>query len=229
MQVTKAGKRALVVGATGLTGGHLLRILLHDANYERVNIFVRRKMPVEHAKLQQTIVVFDNLQAYQSHFDVDEIFCCLGTTIKKAGSKENFRKVDYTYPVELAEIAKANGVQKYLVISSLGADADARNFYLQTKGALEEKLKGFDFEQLIIVRPSLLLGKRQEFRFLERLAMISMRVFGFLLVGSLKKYRAIEAEKVAWGMVYLAGHASGKVKVVESDELQHIYRAHNGG
>ncbi|HVF27949.1 MAG TPA: NAD(P)H-binding protein, partial [Pyrinomonadaceae bacterium] len=122
-------RSALLVGATGLVGGHCLNLLLEDAAYQRVVALGRRMLPVVHQKLEQHVVDFDKLTDYAHLIRAQDIFCCLGTTIKKAGSREAFRRVDFTYPHEVARIAAENGAEQMLLVSALGADAKSRVFY----------------------------------------------------------------------------------------------------
>lgn len=222
-----AKKRALVLGASGLTGGHLLRFLREDDRYDRVTTLGRKPIDLKHKKIQHVMIDFDQLDRQPSLFEVDDVFCSLGTTIKKAGSRENFTKVDHTYPLTCARLAKASGVKCFITITSLGAHPKSPNFYLRTKGSLEEELKALQFERLIIVRPSLLLGERNERRFVESLAIKVMPAIAFLLIGPLRRYRAIDSKKVAWCMAYLANTASEPVRIVESDELENLYHRNN--
>jgi uncharacterized protein YbjT (DUF2867 family) len=220
-------RRALLLGASGLTGSHLLRFLLEDDRYDLITSVGRKPLELTHKKLQQAVVDFDHPNSQQQLFKMDDIFCCLGTTIKKAGSRENFIKVDHTYPLACARLSKAAGAKRFIITTSLGAHPQSPNFYLRTKASLEEELEALNFERLIIVRPSLLLGDRAERRFLESLAIKAMPVIDFLLIGRLRKYRAIEAKKVAWCMVHLANTVNEPVRVVESDELQTVFHRNN--
>ncbi|HEX9653046.1 MAG TPA: oxidoreductase [bacterium] len=220
-------KRALLLGASGLTGGHLLRILLADDRYDHITTLGRKPLSLEHRKLQQAVIDFDHSNRHQGFFQVDEVFCCLGTTINKAGSRENFFKVDHTYPLECARMAKGAGARSFIIVTSLGAHSRSRNFYLRTKGSLEEELKRLNFERLIIVRPSLLLGERHERRLLESVGISMMPALAFLLVGPLRQYRAIAAEKVAWCMVHLAHTVTEPSRIVESDELDAMFKANH--
>ncbi len=222
-----AKKRALVLGASGLTGGHLLRFLLEDDRYDRVTTLGRKPINLKHKKIQHVMIDFDQLDRQHSLFEVDDVFCCLGTTLKKAGSRENFIKVDHTFPLACARMAKPAGAKRFIIITSLGAQPNSPNFYLRTKGSLEEELKALQFERLIIVRPSLLLGERDERRLIESLAINVMPAIAFLLIGPLRRYRAIAAKKVAWCMAHLAHTANEPVRIVESDELENLYQRNN--
>jgi uncharacterized protein YbjT (DUF2867 family) len=152
-------------------GGLLVRSLLQNPAYGRICVLVRRPLEWGHPKLEQHVVDWERLEEQKDLFrDVDDLYCCLGTTIKKAGSQENFRQVDFHYPVKAAKLAKEHGVSQMLVISSMGADAGSRVFYSRTKGEMEEALSAIGFRSLHIFRPSLILGDRKEKRLGEQLA-----------------------------------------------------------
>lgn len=162
-------------------------------------------MDLEHPKLKQTIVDWDKLEQYKEQFEgVHAVFCCLGTTIKKAGSQAQFERVDLDYPLKAATIAKDNGVKQFLSVSSMGANAKSRNFYSRVKGRTEEGLIAIGFQGLHLFRPSLLLGQRDEFRLGEQIAAVAMKSLGFLMVGKAAKYRAIPGATVAKAMVNIA-------------------------
>ena len=212
-------KIALLFGATGLTGTHVLERLINDDNYERIKIFTRSDLPYSGNKAEIFKTPIENIGNYEDEIKGDNLFCCLGTTIKKAGSRKNFRKVDYEFPVKIARIAEKNRVPGFHVISAIGADAESSSFYLRTKGELENALLGMDFQRLIILRPSLLLGKRDEFRLWEELAKLFMQLLRPGLRGRFRKYRGIEAETVAKAMVKLANSETGKL-IFESHEIE---------
>ena len=149
------------------------------------------------------------------------MFCCLGTTIAAAGSKEAFRKIDFDLPVKIAEEASKNNIFSFLIISSLGADTKSSNFYYKTKGEMEKTIQKFSFRKISILRPSMLLGGRKEFRLGEIIGKELMRALSFVFVGSLKKYKAIHAQNVAKAMVEIANNDFGKT-IFESDEIRNI-------
>lgn len=208
-------KTALLLGATGLVGSHLLEQLLNDARYETVVALTRRSLGQTHPKLRQEIIDFD--QPDPAKIKGDDLFSALGTTLRKAGSKEAQYKIDCTYPYEIGRIARDNGVQQYLLVSSIGADAQSSNFYLRTKGELEEKLKALNFKTFVSARPSFLLGQRKEFRLGEKIGIVLAQAFSFLIP---KKYRGIQAGKVATALIELANRDLSGVHIVESDRLQ---------
>ncbi|MDG2433261.1 NAD(P)H-binding protein [Flavobacterium sp.] len=215
-------KTALLIGSTGLIGSHLLQILLESENYNNVVTFVRSDSGIKHPKLRQHIVDFDQPKSYQDLIKGDDFYCTIGTTIKTAGNKEAFRKVDYQYPKQFASTAVANGVKQFLLISSLGADENSSNFYLKTKGEIQSFLKNSDFESVSIVQPSLLLGDRKEFRFGEQIGAVLMKTFSFLLLGSLKKYKPIQGNTVAKALFALAQKNKKGFAIYESDALQQL-------
>ena len=149
-------KTALVIGSTGLIGSQLVDILLESEHYQKVVIFVKRESGKSHPKLEQHIINFDAPETYQHLVKGDDLFCTIGTTIKKAGSQSAFRKVDYEYPIAFSKIAKTNKIKQFLIVSSLGANKDSNNFYLKTKGEMEAALAKANFETTVIVRPSIL-------------------------------------------------------------------------
>jgi uncharacterized protein YbjT (DUF2867 family) len=215
-------KTALIIGSTGLIGSQLLEILLESADYDKVIAFVKRDTGKTHAKLTQHIIDFDKPESYQNLVVGDDFFCTIGTTIKNAGSKEAFRKVDFGYPQQFAAFALKNDVKQFLIISSLGADKAAGNFYLKTKGEIEDYLKQSSFTSVSIVRPSLLLGDRKEFRLGEKIGAFFMKTFSFVFSGGLKKYKPIESETVAKALFRIAQKNKKGFSIYESDEIQQI-------
>ncbi|MEK3945536.1 oxidoreductase [Paenibacillus sp. FSL R10-2796] len=196
---------ALVLGATGLVGKAVTEELLNREGWGEVRVLVRTPLALEHPKLKQIVVDWESLAEYSDSFEgVHSIFCCLGTTIKKAGSQEQFERVDLDYPLAAAAIARDHGVKQFLVVSSMGADAKSRNFYSRTKGRAEEALSKIGFQGLHLFRPSLLLGHRKEFRLGERVAARLMKALEFVMVGKAAKYRAIPGVTVARAMVNIA-------------------------
>lgn len=218
-----SGKVALIAGATGLIGRQLLQILLEYPEYNLVKALVRREShtSASNPKLREIVVDFDSLEAYHDRLSADHIFCCLGTTMNKAGGKEEFRKVDYHYPQVLAELTQLQGATQYHLTSSLGADKQSKVFYNKVKGEVEEAVGAIGFETYHIYRPSLLLGNRNETRYGEDAAKVFFNLFGFLFRGPLKKYRAIDSEKVAKAMhLFAAANDQSGTIIHESEELQ---------
>lgn len=192
-------KTALIIGASGLIGRHLLDLLLQDDFYSSVTSIGRRKLDLNHPKLHQKIVDFDSLKSLE--FKANHIFCTLGTTIKKAGSQENFKKVDYQYPLETAEMSLENSAELFAIVTAMGADLKSMFFYNRVKGEIEESLKRLNYPHLGIFRPSMLLGERNENRIAEKIAQKLMKAINFMIPSN---YKAIEGSKVAKAMLKYA-------------------------
>ncbi len=197
-------KTASIFGASGLVGTELVKLLVVDTNYDQLIIGNRKQINYSSSKVKEVIVDFGSLEKYQSLFKVDDVFVCLGTTIKKAGSKEKFEYVDYQLPKEIANGAKKANVECFTMITSLDANANSSNFYLKTKGRVEDYVNNLNLKNCFFVRPSLLLGKRKEKRLVEGIAQWWMKKADFLFLGSLKKYKAIEAKEVAKAIIYIS-------------------------
>lgn len=218
--MSQAPKTALIAGASGLVGSYCLRLLLQSERYAKVTAIGRQALPMQHPKLQQLIVDFDRLENYRQSLIADDIYCCLGTTIRQAGSKAQFTRVDLTYVKKLAAITSANFASQFLVVSSLGADPKASIFYSRVKGQMEEAVKPMSFLAVHIFQPSLLLGHRPEKRFGEQVAQVVLPRLSFMLRGPLKKYRPVEAEMVARAMLYAAMQDGAGVCVHTSDKIE---------
>lgn len=212
---------ALVVGASGLVGSQLLTCLLESPDYDAVTLWVRRPLPVTHPKLSQQVVDFDGLAGPTPEpVRADDIFCCLGTTIGKAGSQAAFRKVDLDYPVQIGRLAKAAGAKRYLIVTAMGADPHSRIFYNRVKGEVEAGLSALGFPALHIFRPSLLLGERQEVRVGEAVGSVLARAIAPLMGGSLRKYRPIKGRTVARAMLAAALADGAGTHIYLSDQIE---------
>ncbi len=220
--MTLRTKTALLIGASGLIGGHLLSILLASNQYCKVIIWVRNSIHLEHPKLVERIVNFDHLPSIEETLSIDDVFCCLGTTIKKAKTKEAFKKVDVDYPLELARLVEKKAISRFLIVSSMGADPNSKVFYSRTKGLLEEKLISMNLNSLCIFRPSLLLGKRKEMRLGEKIGAMVAKGISFVFIGGLKKYKPIDASDVAVGMFKAAQKEEAGVKIYLSNQIGEI-------
>ena len=219
-----ATRTALIAGASGLVGGFCLKELLHNPLYKEVTALVRHPLSLEHPKLKQKKVDFEALEKELKGIRAEDVYCCLGTTIRKAGSRPAFRKVDLDHVVSLGRYASQTGAKRMLVVSALGADPNSAVFYNHIKGEMESALSRLHLKSLILFRPSLLLGRRPEFRLGERIAMTVFPFFDPLLRGRLRKYRAIPAEYVARAMVRSAETALPGVHVLESDRIELLGR-----
>lgn len=215
-------KTAIVIGATGLVGNFITRKLLDDNRYVKVKVFGRRSLHISNPKLEEHIVNFDKIDLWKDSLVGDELYSALGTTIKKAGSKEAQYKIDFTYQYEVAKAATQNGVTKYLLVSSAGANYKSENFYLRMKGKLDEAAQQLSFNQVIIFRPSILVGLRIERRVAES---IGIKIAGTItkIIPALKKYRPIEAFRVAEAMIKSANqNLSGIIKIYQPEEIFEI-------
>jgi uncharacterized protein YbjT (DUF2867 family) len=210
-------KTALIAGATGLIGKQLLQLLLQDSYYGKVIAITRKPLNIQNPKFENVILDYDKLSEHYEALKADDVFCCLGTTIKIAKTKTAFKKVDFEYPRELARITKKQGATQYLLISALGADKNSRIFYNQVKGEVEDAISHIIFRSVHIFRPSLLLGDRTEQRAGEGAATVFFKMFGFLIPA---KYKAIDSAKVARAMLAFAKANDPGFFYHESKELQ---------
>jgi uncharacterized protein YbjT (DUF2867 family) len=211
------GKVALLAGTTGLIGSQLLELLLADNDYDRVIAISRKSLDKTHPKLENLVCNLNELENHSTSLKADDVFCCLGTTMKNAKTKEAFRAVDYDAPVAIAKIAKDSGAKRYLLISALGANKDSSIFYNQVKGEVEEAIAQVGFDSFHIFQPSLLTGPRKEQRTGEEAAQVFYKIFGFLIP---KKFAAIESIKVARAMVAFAKQSSKGKFIHSSKEIQ---------
>lgn len=215
-------KTALLVGATGLVGGHVLEQLLEDTYFDKVIVLTRKTLGSNHPKLKEVIVNFDQLENYKSDIKADIVFCCLGTTIKTAGSQEAFKKVDYEYPLRVAEIAKQNDTSSFLIITALGSAKSSIIFYNRVKGEVEEAIGKLNFDAFHILQPSLIIGDRKESRTGEGLAQKLSPVYDTLMFGPLTKYKSIKAEQIAKAMIHYSKQETKGILRHESGELQKV-------
>jgi uncharacterized protein YbjT (DUF2867 family) len=215
-------KKAIIAGASGLIGSELLKILLEDSRYSEVLALVRTPLELSHPKFNQIAINFDRLDEYAHLITGDAIFCTLGSTRKKTPDLNTYRKVDHDYPVKLAKIAVLNGIGQFHLISSIGADKSASNFYTKMKGETEEDIKAAGVDGLVIYRPSLLTGDRKESRFAEGVMQSLSKIVNPILIGGLKKYRSIEARTVAMAMAKLSKTELKGIYVYESNAIQEL-------
>jgi uncharacterized protein YbjT (DUF2867 family) len=199
--VNSTPKIALVAGATGLIGGILLDVLLDAPDYARVFALTRRPFPREHPRLANRVVVFPRMAEQLKGLVANDAYCCIGTTIAEAGTQEAFRDVDLDMVLTFAQAARSFGATRFIVVSSVGADSKSKNFYLRTKGEMEEAISAVGFPSVDILQPSLLLGPRKQMRPMELAGRIFAPVVNPFLTGKREVYRAIPAETVAKGMV----------------------------
>lgn len=211
-------KSALLLGATGLTGGHLLNLLLESEDYHTVYIYSRRPIGIQNPKLKEIIINFDT---YEGTVEADNVFCCLGTTIKVAKTKEAFKKVDLEYPVKIAQLQFNAGSKRFLVISAMGAAADSLFFYSKVKAEMETQLTNIGYPKLLIFRPALITGERKEHRAGEKIAAGINEVLNYVLVGKLRKYQSVSAKAIASCMLSYSNNNQvyGKV-IISSDRIK---------
>ncbi|WKN45971.1 oxidoreductase [Tunicatimonas pelagia] len=213
-------KHALIAGATGLIGNELLQLLIRGRHYQKISILSRRKVETSSKRVTTIITDYSKLSDDDIPDTVTDVFCCLGTTMKKAGSKEAFREVDYDYPLKIAEITRQKGAQQYLLVSAMGADAKSAIFYNQVKGETEQAIIKLKFSAFHVFRPSLLMGERDEQRTGEKVAQIVMGSISPLMIGALGKYRPIEGKDVASAMYRMAKKELEGRYIFESDKIQ---------
>lgn len=210
-------KTALIAGSTGLIGKQLLELVLDDSHYVEVKAISRKPIAIANPKFKNIVLDSDGLEANADLLKADDVFCCLGTTIRNAGSKEVFRKIDFEYPLELARLTKMQGASQYLLITSLGSDKTSSVFYNKVKGEVEEAIDAVNFQTYHIFRPSLLMGPRSESRSGEEAGKVFFKYFGFLVP---LKYKGIESIKVARAMLHFAKQTQNGNFIHESKELQ---------
>ena len=197
---------AVVIGASGMIGNLVTQQLLKDEAFAKVRVLVRKPILLQHPKLETVVVDFADLNDYQNKLGSgDCIFSCIGTTQKNVkGDNQLYRSIDHDIPLNAATLGKAAGFQSFLIVSSVGANAASSNFYLSLKGELEDAVSAIGFNSLHIFRPSMLLGNRKEFRFGESIFQGVFKALSVLLMGTLKKYKAIEGDILATAMVNAA-------------------------
>ncbi len=215
-------KKAIIAGASGLIGNHLLQIILNENDYDEVLILVRKELPIQHRKLKQLVIDYTRLNDYTGSIKGDAIFCCLGTTKKNTPDETKYRKIDHDYPLQLAQIAKHSNIAKYHLVSAASANASSKIFYSRLKGETEDDIVKVGLPSLHIYRPMLLTGNRKETRIAEKIATTIFKVLNPLLVGGLKKYRSIAGETVAKTMYKQSLKNETGVFIYRSDKIQEL-------
>ncbi|QBY05734.1 NAD-dependent epimerase/dehydratase family protein [Thalassotalea sp. HSM 43] len=223
---------AALFGASGLTGSALLTKLLNSTQFSQVTVFVRKKLNVSDAKLIQVVVDFDQIENLAEHLrGIDTVFCCLGTTIKKAKTKQAFAAIDYQLVLDIGKQCAHAQVKHFMVISSLGANSESKAFYNATKGRMECDIARLGLTRISVVRPSLLIGQRPEFRLAEQLSIVITSMLGFVFIGPLAKLKPIKVSSVANAMFQIAvrdqynGTDTGKnnhIEFIENDTLHRL-------
>ena len=214
-------KTALLFGSSGLVGGHLLNQLIKDTNYSKIKLFVRTDPEISDPKVEVIKTDFTNLQNHKEDIIGDDCFFCIGTTKKNSPNKDDYRKVELDIPKEIAKIAKSNLVNSFIFVSALYANPKSSGDYVRFKGLVEEELKRLNFQKLVLMRPSFLMGDRKEKRVGEKIGIFVFKLLSPLLLGPLKKMRPIHSETVAKAMIKAANENLEK-NIFESNEIDEL-------
>ncbi|WP_147678705.1 NAD(P)H-binding protein [Algibacter pacificus] len=218
-------KTAIILGATGLTGKHLLQKLIEDERYESIKLFSRSKIEGLPNKVTQYIGDLLNLEVFKPNFKADDVYCCIGTTAKKTPDKRLYKKIDYGIPVTAATLSKENNIPTFIVISAMGANKNSSMFYNKTKGEMEQDVLGQNIKNTFILRPSLIGGERQELRLLEKIGLAVFQVIEPFFIGKLKQYKIINAETIAQAMINLANSNNHAETIITSNEIKQISKS----
>lgn len=214
------GKQAIVIGGTGLTGSWVVKLLNNHFDYERIIVYSRKELPedLRLEKVESIILQTITTEALQPTFSGDEVYCCIGTTRKKTPNQEEYRAIDLGIPVLVAKLCKEKGIAHYAVVSALGANSKSSIFYNRLKGEMEAAVFAEQIEHTYILRPSIILGNRQEYRLGERIGVTVIKAISFLLIGGLKKYRGVEAKSIAARMIEMC-NSKLPSQIIESDKI----------
>ncbi|MDO6759492.1 NAD(P)H-binding protein [Tamlana sp. 2_MG-2023] len=215
-------KTAIILGATGLTGGILLQKLIEDDRYSQIKLFSRSKIENLPNKVTQFIGDLLALEQFKTDFTADEVYCCIGTTSSKTPDKNLYKQIDYGIPVTAAKLSKENNISTFLVISAMGANVNSAVFYYKTKGEMERDVFQQNIKNTFVLRPSLIGGEREEQRTLEKIGLAVFKVIQPLFVGPLKNYRVIEPETIAQGMINLANSSSQTKSIITSHDIKSL-------
>ena len=211
-------KKAIILGATGLTGSHLLELLLKDTDYELVKVFTRKKLTISHPKIEEHVVDLLKLVDYSKEFNADVVFCCVGTTKAKTPDKTVYRAIDYGIPVEAAKLCKQNSINDLIIISALGANSKSKVYYNRLKGEMERDVLAQHIEHTYFLQPSLIVGNRKEKRAGEDFSKRFMKIFDFIIPA---RYKMIQAKTIAKAMMQLARKANQE-QIIPSDKIKLI-------
>ncbi len=215
-------KSITIIGASGLIGGEILKLAFENNEIEHVYILVRKSLNINNPKLVEVITDFKNLNDLETNICGDALICCLGTTRKKTPNLEEYKAIDFDLTINIATLAKKQNVQQVHLISAIGADSNSKIFYNRLKGETEEALINLNFPQTVIYQPSLLIGKRNEFRFGELIAQKLSPIFDLLLFGPLKKYHSISAQKIAKAVIKRVLSQGEKIEVLQYQEIKNL-------
>lgn len=214
-------KTAIILGATGLTGGLLLKQLINDRRYHKIILFSRKPCGFKHDKIEEHLINLLELSTYKAQFIAEDVFCCIGSTKAKTPNEKLYYQIDYGIPVMAAQLCKENNIQTFIVISALGADKQSKMFYNRTKGKMEEAVLMEKITNTYILQPSLISGTRNEKRFGEDIAKLFMKLINPILLGSLSKYKSIHPITIAKCMVFLANNLYPSVRI-PSDKIEKL-------
>ena len=212
---------AVIFGGTGLVGNHLLKILINDDYYSKVKVFTRSNIEIIHHKLEIIETNFENIESLKDKISADNCFFCIGTTKKNSPQKLEYQRIELELPKKIAQICKSNAIRSFIFVSSGFANPNHSGEYLRFKGLVEEELKSLSFENLGILRPSFLLGKRKQFRIFETIGIYIFRLLSPFFIGPLKKMKPIHANTVAKAMSNIIKKNLSQV-TYESDEIVRI-------
>ncbi|QXP70055.1 NAD(P)H-binding protein [Polaribacter sp. R2A056_3_33] len=215
-------KTAIILGATGLTGNHILHKLIEDKTYETIKLFSRSKIDGLPKKVKQFIGDILDLAQFKANFTADEVYCCIGTTAKKTPDKTLYKKIDYGIPVTAAKLSKENNIATFLVVSAMGANAQSTVFYNKTKGEMEHDVLKQNIINTFILRPSLIGGERKESRILEKIGLVVIKLIQPLFIGKLKEYKIIDAENIAQAMINLANTKNNAGVIITSNDIKKL-------
>ena len=216
------GKTAIILGASGLTGGLVLKKLLNDDRYKTIKLFSRKNIGISHPKIIEKVGNILALENFNEEFIADEIYCCIGTTAKKTPDKERYKKIDFGVPLLAAKLAKKNNIKTFLVVSALGANSKSTVFYNRTKGEMEDAVLKQHITITYILQPSIIEGQRNDVRIFEKIGIKFFKLIKPILIGKLKKYRAIKAEYIAQAMIYLANTKTKQQQIISSNNIKEI-------
>jgi len=214
-------KTAILLGGSGAVGSELLQLLLADNRYEKIKLFARSSINVRDTKIEEHLVNLFELENYADVFTGDEVYCCIGTTKAKTPDKKTYHAIDYGIPVAAAKLAADNGIETYVVVSAIGADADSSVFYNRTKGEMQEAVLAENIHKVHLLQPSLILAERKDNRIVEKIAEGFMWVINPLLFGDAAKYKSIKAATIAKAMLWLANNHYRET-IVTSDKIEAI-------
>lgn len=215
-------KTAIILGASGLTGNHILQKLIKDTRYDNIKLFSRSKINGLPNKVNQFVGDLLKLEAFKADFTANEVYCCIGTTAKKTPDKTLYKQIDYGIPVAAAKLAKENNISTFLVISAMGATINSNVFYNKTKGEMEQDVVQENIENTYVLRPSLIGGDRNEQRLLEKIGLTVFKLIEPLFIGKLKEYEIINAETIAQAMINLANNTPKNEVIITSNEIKKL-------